>query len=282
MDNIKQIITKRKSIRTYTKDPITQELINDIKKYITTLSNPWGIKVNINILETKTNEKETDIQKKLGTYGFIKNATTFMATSIKNEENALEALGYELEELILYATSLELGTCWLGGSFNRGEFSKAVGLEKDEIMPVVTPIGYPSEKRSIMDRMIRNTAKGDQRKPWEELYFKGDFNTILTREESGKYKDALEMLRLAPSASNKQPWRILLDGNMYHFYEQKAPGYSSAFSYDIQRVDMGIAACHFHLVAMAEKLNGRFINSGSELAIEKSDDIIYKFTWLCE
>lgn len=31
----------------------------------------------------------------------------------------------------------------------------------------------------------------------------------LEKEEAGNYEAALEMVRIAPSASNKQPWRIL-------------------------------------------------------------------------
>ena len=47
-----------------------------------------------------------------------------------------------MESLILYATSLGLGTCWIGGTFKKGQFAKAIDLKGDEILPIVLPIGY--------------------------------------------------------------------------------------------------------------------------------------------
>ena len=66
-----------------------------------------------------------------------------------------------------------------------------------------------------------------------------------------------ETVLIAPSAVNKQPWRIIQTENAYHFYKTKAPK-SSRASLDIQRVDIGIAACHFHLAALEKNLPGRF------------------------
>ncbi len=72
----------------------------------------------------------------------------------------------------------------------------------------------------------------------------------------------MEMVRLGPSASNKQPWRILLKDAVCHFYEYKEPGYSDRFNYDIQRIDLGIAAAHFDLAVNEKGIKGhtcRFI-----------------------
>ncbi len=73
------------------------------------------------------------------------------------------------------------------------------------------------------------------------------------------------MLRLALSASNHHPWRIAQDGNRYHFYLQRTPGYgpgSSAFIMlniaDLQRVDMRIAMCHLELTARELGLTGQW------------------------
>ena len=40
---------------------------------------------------------------------------------------------------------------------------------------------------------------------------KNSFAEPLTEEEAGDYQFPLEMLRLAPSAVNKQPWRVVAD-----------------------------------------------------------------------
>ena len=59
------------------------------------------------------------------------------------------------------------------------------------------------------------------------------------------------MVRLAPSAVNRQPWRILVDQNCVHFYLKRTKGFNGG-KIDMQKIDMGIALCHFDL--MCEEL----------------------------
>ncbi len=70
------------------------------------------------------------------------------------------------------------------------------------------------------------------------------------------------MVRLAPSASNRQPWRIVTDPdqNLYHFFLQRAKSYQphKMGLADLQRVDIGIAMCHFALAAQAFELKGNW------------------------
>lgn len=70
------------------------------------------------------------------------------------------------------------------------------------------------------------------------------------------YQFPLEMLRLAPSAVNKQPWRVVFANNSFHFFERNSLGESNTI--DMQRIDMGIGICHFHLAAIEKNLSGRF------------------------
>jgi hypothetical protein len=211
----------------------------------------------------------------------IKGATDYVGATVRKEEFALEALGYEFEELILYITSLGLGTCWLGGTFKRGEFAKAMSVDDDVLFPAISPLGFGAGKRSMADSLVRYIAKGDMRDPWDALFFNNDFATPLSKSEAGSYELPLEMIRLAPSASNKQPYRILKEEDTYHFYEQKAKGYSDFFGYDIQKIDMGIAACHFHLTAMEKNLRGEF-RKLAEPAVDVPQNVEYCFSWVTE
>jgi hypothetical protein len=92
------------------------------------------------------------------------------------------------------------------------------------------------------------------------------------------------MVRWAPSASNKQPWRIVKDGNLWHFYLQRTRSYPPSLASkllkiaDLQRVDMGIAMCHFDLTAKELGLIGKW--TIQELAIEKPDELTeYTLSW---
>ena len=135
-----------------------------------------------------------------------------------------------------------------------------MSVQDDEFFPVISPVGYPSDKKRLVDSIIRFMVHENLRKPWEELFFYKKFSTTLSKSDVGEYWIALEMVRLAPSASNKQPWRIVKDDNLYHFYECKTPGFIKLFGYDIQRIDMGIAACHFHLTAIEKTLTDHSTN----------------------
>lgn len=66
------------------------------------------------------------------------------------------------------------------------------------------------------------------------------------------------MLRLAPSASNKQPWRVLVDNEKFHFYLARNKGYGEALGYDVQKIDIGIAMCHFELTMQELGFKGKW------------------------
>ena len=176
---------------------------------------------------------------------------------------------------------LGLGSCWLGGTFNRKGFAKAMGIGEDHLFPAITPFGYGAPTRHVTEKLMRGMIRADRRRPWESLFFRDDFSAPLSREEAGDLAFPLEMLRLGPSASNKQPWRVLLKDGALHFYEDKAPGYSDAFAFDIQRIDMGIAAAHADLALRERGIGGRF-DPDVRLDVRLPERLVYAFSWLRE
>jgi hypothetical protein len=162
-----------------------------------------------------------------------------------------------MERNILFATTLGLGTCWLGGTLNRAGFARKIGLSSEEFMPAISPVGYPAEKRSLTDRAFRFMAKSDKRKPWQELFFDEQPGNPLSKENAGVLEAALEAVRIGPSASNRQPWRIIREGASGHFFLARTPGYDKMLGeIRLQEVDMGIALCHFELAAQELKIRG--------------------------
>lgn len=267
------VIEKRKSVRTYLDEPLRPEDKEGILSYMGGLSNPFGKEVSFSFLETKENRKA------LGTYGIIKGTVNYIGAAVKEEPLALEAVGYEMEKLILYCADKDMGTCWLGGTFKREDFKKAMEIKDGYLFPAITPVGYPKENKSLTDNLVRFIAKGDMRKPWSELFFMNTFHEPLDGKHAGKYERILEMVRLAPSASNKQPWRILLKEGLWHFFLAKTPGYSDAFSYDIQKIDLGIAACHFEMAALEKGIRGK-VEVLSEPDMECPLNHHYAFSWV--
>ncbi|MFH0761489.1 MAG: nitroreductase family protein [Bacteroidota bacterium] len=187
---------------------------------------------------------------KLGTYGFIQGARYFIAGQTEPSRNAFLDYGYTFEKLILELTALGLGTCWLGGTFDRGEFARAIDLKQGFTIPAVTPVGYAAPIRSIGDQVVRLSAGSRNRLPWKNLFFNHDTLHRLSMADAGPFKDLLEAVRLAPSASNKQPWRIFRQNGNFCFCLLRTPGYMGKYaSVDLQMIDMGIAMCHWELVA---------------------------------
>ena len=273
---IEKTVTARSSVRWYQERPITSEDKDKIRNYIAGLSNPFSVKVSFHLLDKKVSKDG----EKIGTYGMIKGATGFVGASVAPGELALEALGYSFEQLILYLTSMGFGTCWLGGTFDRSGFAAAMKLREGDLFPAISPIGYPQGKRRILDSMVRLMVKSDQRFEWSRLFFKGDFSHPLTQAEAGNYAFPLEMLRLAPSAANKQPWRIVQDKNAYHFYEARSMK-DNKLGIDIQQTDVGIGACHFHLAALEQDLPGRFVRL-EKPKIQTGEQIQYLFSWIAD
>jgi len=250
-----EVIRERISNRSYQNKPLEEDLKINLSNYLENLEGPFKAKTRYKLIEKKASE---DNNIKLGTYGMIRGASSFIAAVALQGEMGLEELGYELEKFILYADSLGVGTCWLGGTFKKGEFAKAMELNVEEILPIVTPIGYPNTEKNVLASLVRTVVGSKNRKSWKELFFDGSFNKNLTEEDAGVYKSALEMVRLGPSASNKQPWRIVRDKDKFHFYLCHTKGYAKGLAFDMQKIDMGIAMCHFDLTLREEGIKGSF------------------------
>ena len=95
---------------------------------------------------------------------------------------------------------------------------------------------------------MRKGVGADKRNPAEKIIFDKDFDTPLSGKKKDEIADLIEMVRWAPSAVNKQPWRIVCaEDGQYHFYEKKDKGYTGDATGDLQKIDVGIALCHFVL-----------------------------------
>ena len=123
---------------------------------------------------------------------------------------------------------------------------------------------------------MSKTVNSRSRLSFSELFFNGDFSTALSEEAAGEYAYPLEMLRLAPSAVNKQPWRVVLADKAVHFY--KCGNMSEAMGFDMQRIDVGIGMCHFHLAAEEIHLKGHFERVLPDLSAP--ENVTYIASWI--
>ena len=273
---IVETIKKRCSVRTYQDKELEPDVREMLQSYMDNLENPFGMQVKKYIIDKKLASEG----EKLGTYGVIKGASTFMGISGPDKDLAHVAAGYEFENLILEATALGLGTVWLAATFNRDGFASAMGIPKDELFLAISPVGYPAVKRSLTESLMRTAMRSSCRKEWNTLFYLDNFQTPLHKDEAGDYAEPLEMLRLAPSDKNTQPWRVLKSGNSYHFFVTYKSGISRGEEI-IKRVDAGIALSHFHQTALELGLKGCF-KQAEPKNIELPQNTYYITSWYAE
>jgi hypothetical protein len=280
---ISDIIKQRFSCRTYLDIPIGEDHRRSLMDFLeSNRTGPLGTQSRFALIAATEYDQKS--LKGLGTYGFIKNATGFIVGAVEQGSKNLEDYGYLMERAVLSATDIGLGTCWLGGSFTKSSFAKKILATTTEIIPAVAAVGYIASNNNIRGQ-IRMRAGAQHRLPKEKLFFDKTFGYALDEEDIGVYADVLEMVRWAPSASNKQPWRIIRSGDAWHFYLQRTKGYgkgSMIFNLlrlaDLQRVDMGIAMCHFELAINELNLQGRWLVE--EPDIRKPEGAEYTVSWI--
>ena len=272
--SIIQIIQERTSWRRYQKRHLQGDDKARLLKAMSTLtSGLCGEKIIFQLVEKN---EETITSEKLGAYGLISGSQSYIVGIIQESERAYVSYGYLLEQLVLKAQEIDLQSCWVG-AFNR-EFFHEITTAPDELVPAICVVGYGSEKRSLLDRAARLSIGAHKRKPWEKLFFDGSFNTPLTQENAGIYAIPIEMLRIAPSAGNAQPWRVLRSAEKdgFHFYKQVTnPGYERK---RLPEVDLGICMCHFELAARSAGLHGEWIINNPDIQ-ELPPQTEYIYTW---
>lgn len=230
--NILESIRMRKSTRTFDGNPLSDSDISEINRMLENTASPFGGKVFTHIYNVRAGE---DV-KVPSTYGVIKGARTFMLLGVDEslEKQSLISLGYIGEAAVLKATSMGIGSCWLGGTFSRKDFSMAAAMPAGYRTVAVIPVGYPADKDRFLVRLMRKMAGSDSRKPFSELFFEAQWGKPLP--EDCTVGVGLEAVRLAPSSTNSQPWRVIVAGDKIHFYYK--PGQYAL-------IDMGIALYHF-------------------------------------
>ena len=239
MENVLELIKSRRSVRTFDGQDVDSSQKEKLLSFAQSAANPFGLEIRYRYLDVV--EEKLNCPVVLGT-------RLFLAAAMKKQPRAEEAFGYSFESVVLYAQQLGLGTLWVGGTMDRAAFERALGLEDGEFMPCVSPIGYKADKMSVRESLMRKGIKADSRMDFEELFFDESFDKPLSRDKPGKLAPALEAVRLSPSAVNKQPWRLLVSDGTVHFCLKRSKGFAAG-AIDMQKIDMGIAMCHFELCA---------------------------------
>ncbi|NLA07503.1 MAG: nitroreductase [Firmicutes bacterium] len=187
----------------------------------------------------------------MGVFGKISGADLVLAligdASYPNHEVAVGFLG---EGIILHATSLGLGTCWVSGTYSRKAVEARIELGESEKVMAVSPIGFAEKPGNEMEENSMKAPGGlHKRKPLESLV-----RGLPMKDWPPGFRNILEAARLAPSAVNRQPWRftvksdrILVSAARFELLPMAA-----------RKLDCGIAMLHLEAASGASGIHGEW------------------------
>lgn len=259
--NIIEIIKERHSVRSFDGELLSPEMIDKLHKAVESAYDPFGGKVTIRL-------KEFDLKAgyKPSTYGMIKGATEFFLLGIGSDEASALSAGFKFEQVVLRAWELGLGCCWIAATFKGSDFDKGETWPAGEELKIICPVGVAAKQR-VIEKIGRMALGSNKRKPFADLFFTDDFTKPLP--EDSHFGEALEMLRLAPSSTNSQPWRALVSGDTVHFYYKPKS--------EASVLDTGIGMCHFYLAEEYLGRSGDFIKEEPALTAPDNWKYLYSF-----
>ena len=224
-------IHRRKSIQKFSVMTLDQQVVEKIKNQATSLPKlKCSDKIELHFITDGT-----EITEKLSTMGRITAPHYVLVTGNRNESCLLSA-GYMTEYLVLYLTSLGIGTSYMGSVMDRLTATQLIGsgVESD----VFATVAFGPSRNA--HEVYRN-GEAIKRAPLDSL--------ILNGYPTPDQRTILEAVRLAPSFMNGQNWRFELDDDLILLYQENIPRFGNKFFAENGYFDMGIALAHIEIAA---------------------------------
>ncbi len=153
-----EIIRKRRSIRLYEEKPVEQEKLNRVLEACRLAPSadnrqPWRFIVVTN------DEVKEKLRASYDEEWFVSAPVIIIGCAVPKEawvrmdgqEYWMVDVAIAMQNMILVATELGLGTCWIA-DFDEEAARKALKLSQSVRIVAMTPLGYPTEKK----RPVRN------------------------------------------------------------------------------------------------------------------------------
>lgn len=224
-----EAMDERRSRRLYLTEPIDASLLSRLQNLIDTYNTASGL--SIRFIEDGSSTFSS-FRKTYGLFSGVR--SLFAMVGPKNDPNLKEKVGYFGEMLVLDATILGLGTCWVGGTFETQ--STIFQLTDEEALVCVIPVGYV-ESLSFKEKMVHQMVAGKS-KSIEQL-LKADSKLPVN------FLKGIKAVQKAPSAANRQPVRFEYIGGILTVNTEDNGRFNL--------VDLGIVKAHFEVAT-----GGRF------------------------
>jgi nitroreductase len=275
--DVRETIRRRYSIRHYESRPVPEEILKDVEKSgETSLALDDAIKVRFHLIrEGSLVAQQMTFQT--GGRWLFGSAPYFIIATSEEKPRFMMNMGFRMEQVILFATAQGLGTCWIGGLFTEERIGAFLGLAKGERVIALTPPGYPDTSfygRAIHSIVHLGAPQSRRRKPLEQIVFGSRFGSPLETKDE-ELLEVLECTRLAPSWTNSQPWRFVVDGKeIIAVADASGRNLSVRDGKHYYRLDVGIAMSHFFLAARELGWKGKWQVSGFDPAQVAKEHVV--------
>ena len=206
MKELLSAVYKRKSVRKYSKEKLTAEELAEVKAYLDS-AKPLlpDVRVEYEIVPCSETNCKFDAEYCLIVYS--EDANLWLAN-----------VGYLLEQWDLFLTGKNIGVCWYG--MGRVDENERNGMK----YAIMLSFGKAAE-----GEFRANIDDINRKKPAE--IWQNASNTRLA-----------DIARLAPSAVNSQPWKVVEKGNTLEVYREKSkiPVLAGILFKRWNKVDIGI------------------------------------------
>ena len=214
-----EAIEARHSVRAYKEKPLAEETAKLLEEKIAELNQVGNLHIQLIKDESKA------FQGTLAKYGKFRNVTNYFVMAGKKSDDLDERIGYYGEQLVLYAQTLGLNTCWVGLSYRK--IADTYILDEGEKVACYIAVGY-GETQGVNHKI----------KTVEQVSNASDITPSW-------FKKGVEAALLAPTAVNQQKFSFEHAGVKNGKHQVRAKKGFSMIGYT--QMDLGIAKCHFEI-----------------------------------
>ena len=224
MMTIQEAIEARHSVRAYKEQPLSKEIVKLLEEKIIELNREGQLHIQLILNEPKA------FQGPFAKYGKFRGVNNYIVMVGKKTDDLDERIGYYGEQLVIYAQTLSLNTCWVGLSYTK--IPGTYVLDEDEKIACYIAIGYGEtqgvNRKSKTVEQVSNAT--DTTPSW--------------------FKKGVEAALLAPTAINQQKFSFEYVGVKDGRHQVHAKKGFSLVGYT--QMDLGIAKYHFEIGAGKE------------------------------
>jgi len=217
---LQEAITARHSVRKYIDKEIPADIIVALRDKIEECNKVGNLNIQLVLNETKAFTG-------MLSYGKFSGVKNYLVMIGKKADDLDERIGYYGEQLVLFAQTLGLNTCWVGLSYRK--VPEAYNVGKDERLSCMIALGY-GETQGVSHKIktiLEVSNASDITPAW--------------------FKKGVEAALLAPTAINQQKFSFEYFGLKDNKHIVKADKAFSLVGYT--KIDLGIAKCHFEIGA---------------------------------